>query len=247
MQGCLGPPGPVPLPLDAVLDPRRLHAAVLDRYGQRRSVRGEARIDLFNEDGYLPFSLMAAAQRPGRLHLEALSPFDAPVAILSCDGERFQLYSLKEMTFYHGPATQRNISRLLPLHLAPGDLVELLLGGAPLLPEPPRVGWDGEQGHYLLRLRGPDGREQRLELDPGDLAVLSSRVETREGELVYQLHLSDHAMHGQLRLPGTVRFEMPSDEVDLTLRWREREMNVSIPAEAWSQQPPVGARMEHLH
>ena len=39
---------------------------------------------------------------------------------------------------------------------------------------------------------------------------------------------------------------MPEKEIDVTLTWREREVNVAIPAKAWTQEPPRGARIELL-
>ncbi|MBM4319739.1 MAG: DUF4292 domain-containing protein [Deltaproteobacteria bacterium] len=246
LAGCAGCRQRIPLPAKAITDPLRLRDALVARYAEVRNARGEAKVELFSAEGYTPFSQVLVVERPARLHIEALSPFDAPLGIFTCDGERFQLYDLKEQRFYHGPATPENMARLLPLPLPPTDLVEVLLGSAPLLPAPTGVAWDEAAGHYLLMLALPEGQHQVVRLDPRDLTVLSARVETAKGRTIYLLEFDDFAGTPAGRLPRSIHVEMPAAEVDLTLSWKEREVNVEIPAEAWSQEPPRGARIERL-
>jgi len=228
------------------LEATALDTALRQSRAKVRSVRGEAKLELFTEQGYAPHTQVIVAERPGRLHLEALSPFDMPMAVLTSDGERFQLYSLQEGVFYHGPASPENLARLIPLPLAPGDLVEVLLGGAPLLPHPGRVRWDGRAGQYVHTRTAASGHVQELRLAPGSLDVLSSRVETPGGDLLYAVALEGHRAVDGVRLPKKLRFEMPSQEIELELRWRDVEANAQIPAEAYHQDPPRGVREEHL-
>lgn len=235
-----------PLPPGALLEPARLRAALAERRQGTRSVRGEARLELFTEEGYAPHSQVIVAERPGRLHMEALSPFDMPVAVLTSDGDRFQLYSLQEGVFYHGPATPENLARIIPLPLSPTDLVEVLLGGAPLLPDAGRVRWDGRTGQYVFTLTDASGHVQELRLAPDTLDVLSSRVETPGGKLLYSLQFEDHEFSDGVRLPRRLRFEMPSREVEVELRWKDVEVNARIPPEAYTQEPPRGVRQERL-
>lgn len=58
--------------------------------------------------------------------------------------------------FYSGPPSACAIEELLGVSMAPREVIALILGGAPLLPEPREVvgqGWDRREGHEVLRLR----------------------------------------------------------------------------------------------
>ncbi len=245
LAGC--PPPRYPWPETGFRQPAELLQALRQEAAPRQSVRGEARIELFSEQGYAPHSQVLVAERPGRLHVEALSPFDLPLAILTCDGERFQLYTLQDQTFYRGPATPENLARLLPLPLAAPDLVLALLQSAPLLESADALEWDGEQRQYVLRLSSPArGLRQTLRVDPTGPRVVASRLEDAEGELVYSLSFAQFVGSGPARWAREMQFEMPAQEIEMTVRWKDWELNAALPAEAWAQEPPRGARVEEL-
>ena len=246
LTGC---PPTIPPPPNALQDPQQVHLAVQARAASLQSVRGEAKVELFSEEGYTPFSLVAVAARPDRLHLEVLSPFDMPLGILTADTGSFQLYSLEEKLFLHGPASAENIARLIPLPLPPAELVELLLGSVPLLPDPQELRWDPTRGCYELQVALAEGPRQRLWLDPRDLTPRESRYESPTGELLYRLQLEEPSTlpgHPGVRLPRLIKVEMPAREIELSLRWQDRELNVEIPPAAWTQQPPRGAEVRRL-
>src|SRR5260370_39964565 len=76
-----------------------------------------------------------SVQRQRSMRLEGLTPLGDPAAVLVADQDRFALLDLRNNVFYRGPATPQNLSRLLPAPLRDEELVSLITGAIPDLPE----------------------------------------------------------------------------------------------------------------
>ncbi len=237
----------VQMPVDAIREPERLAARVREATPALRSMRGEARVEMFSEQGYTPFTEVLAMERPGRLHLEALGPFDVPVAVFTCDGGTFQLYSMRDQVFYRGAATREIMARFTGIPLSPEDLVDAMMGLVDMGGPPLEVGWDQDHGRYLLKTGTPDGPWRVLAVDPATFRIVEARSLDREGGLVWRLEFQD--FQGPDRgptAPMVMIFEAPARELEVSMIWKDREVEVDIPEDAWHQDPPHGARVEEL-
>ncbi len=115
----------------------------------------------------LSATLMYAAQGPDR--------FKGTISVAGNElvtlGVHEQSYGLRYLSdeglapgYYHGPPSACAVASLVGVALSPNELVELLLGGAPLLPGNTEVleqHWDKKRGHEVLRI-GNGQREQEL-------------------------------------------------------------------------------------
>src|SRR3954470_9808626 len=76
------------------------------------SCQAKAIIQAPENSGRWPLHILA--KRPGSLRLEGLTPLGDPAAVLIADQGRFALADLRNNVFFRGPATPRNLSRLIP-------------------------------------------------------------------------------------------------------------------------------------
>lgn len=111
-------------------------------------------------------NLMILAQAPDRFagsiqvsgkELISLGFHEAGYALRYVAGEGLPI------GYYNGPPSACAIQELLGVPMAPQEVIALILGGAPLLPEPREVvdqHWDRREGHEVLRLRTRDFVEE---------------------------------------------------------------------------------------
>lgn len=117
--------------------------------------QAKVRVEGGGKKGNLTAFVAVAA--PASVHLEVLDFFGRPSAILISDGQRFVLYQAESGVWLPGPATAENLARILPVPLPPEELVAMLLGRAPRLPDAqPRLQVDPEANAFRIDLRDGD-------------------------------------------------------------------------------------------
>src|SRR4029453_17037098 len=137
--------------------------------------QAKAHLDARGNKGNVQMFVAAAA--PASVHLEVLDFFGKPSGILISDGTRSVMLAPAE-----------NVSRVLPVSLPPEELVAMLLGRAPRLPDPaPTLLADPAENVFRVTLRAA-GRTQELWVDPTHKRVVRSQV---DGPGAYTLTFAD--------------------------------------------------------
>jgi hypothetical protein len=235
-------------PPDLSLDPTELLAQVERVRSSVARVKGEARVQVESE-GFSGSALhFIAAEKPDRLHVEALDFFGSPALVLVAAGGRLALYDARERVFYRGAASAENLSRIVPVALAPADLVTILCGTAPLVEGAPAR---ADPGRGVVRLQVESASlVQTLEVGPG-AAVASSRVRVRgrDGGSVRgapDLTFGDHRPAGPVPFPEAVRLRAADPDVEVRLGWRDVDVNGREDGALFRLDPPSGARVVDL-
>ncbi len=222
-------------PPDLSLDPAALLAQVREAQGRTRSVRGEGRLRLRGEAGSGSVAVFVAAERPGRIHVQALDFFGNTASVLAIADGELLFYDARERAAWRGPATEENLRRLVPLALPPPALAEILCGAAPLLEGKP-VRAEPGPGHVTLELeRG--GRRQVLRVGPG---ARVERATLEGGEDGHEVAFGDFGSAGP-GLPAEVKLALPG--VRLELRFSDLEANVPLDPSLFRPPVPAGARV----
>jgi hypothetical protein len=206
-------------------------------------VQGEARLRLDAPGARGAVQAWVAAERPDRLHVEALDFFGNPVAVLVAAGGRLAIYDARARAYYRGAATAANLARIVALPLPPERIVAILCGtpllaGAPVSAEPGR-------GHVALRLRdGPRTTELRV----GARAAVV-RATFRGGAPA----LPDHEVRyggfldlERVRFPAEVAVTAPEPAIRVELAWKEPDVASPADASLFRLDPPGGARVVDL-
>ena len=230
-------------PPDLSLDPAALLAQVEAAGAAVSRVQGPARlrVDAPGARGNVP--AFVAAERPDRLHVEALDFFGNPAAILVAAGGRLAIYDARARTFYVGAATPENVARMVPLPLSPERLVAILCG-TPVLDGAPAAAAPG-RGYVSLELRdGP--RATSLRVGPRAAIV---RAAFRGGGPA----LPDHEVRygafldlDRTRFPAELAVSSADPAVRLELAWNEPDLATPLDAALFRMEPPSGARVVDL-
>jgi len=235
-SGCI-PRRPPP---DLSRDPGQLLAQVRGAQAQVARVQGEARLRL-RAPSKATFRQFAAAERPDRIHLEALDFFGNPAAVLVASGGRFSLYDAQKKILYTGAATPENLSRLVPVPVSAEELVEILLGSAPL-PSSAPVDVAPDDGH--LRVRFEEGGARLDAWIGAHAAVMKARRSVAGGGRgSWRVEFADHRAHGAAWFPDWFSLRSDAADVRLELRWEQLEVNGELDPALFELRPPKGARI----
>ena len=235
---------PIPAPPGG---PTGLEDALARAAARTRSlsgVRGLATVEAWEDGRRIKLQQIVVAQRPARLHIETLSPFDQPISYLATDGERLSLYLLAEQRYLTGLASADNVGRLFPLRLTPAEVVEALLGGLPPTAGDGTLRWDGERGEYEIRI-GTGPAERKAWLRAEDLAPTRVEGATPGGDR-WTLEVLDWDEDAGRSLPRRLRFHLDKAGTDVRFRWDEREADPEVSPDAWRIEPPEGVAVEEL-
>ena len=190
------------------------------------------------------YALHLSVRRPGSIRIEALTPLGDPAAVLVADQGKFALLDLRHNLFYRGPASPRNLSRLIPAPFTPEELVSLITGAIPSLrdgqPQSARREGDG----YLLELLGP-GSKQQVWLG-GDLRVQKIRRSTGGGDLIWEVTLDEHDDSSGAQLPRLIHLEAPLGKTKVDLRLRNLVAGKPPPQGAFLLGVPQGMQVEEV-
>jgi Domain of unknown function (DUF4292) len=204
-----------------------LVAHLQERAQNAPSLKAETRTDVRVGKDRANVSVYIRAAWGGKLRFQAMNPNDSLAADLAADAGQFCFLDTHANCGACGPATPENVARLIRIPLEPDEVVAVLLGTAPLLPDQtPEVVWDAEGGHEILSLEA-EGWKQKIVLDGRDKRwdLVESELRDPQGKLSWRVRHKDfHAVATpdgkQLRLPGTSLFEQGSDKVKID--WREQ-------------------------
>jgi len=243
LAGCPRVPPP-----DLSTDPRELLAEVRAHQARVLRVSGSARLGLSSPSGGGSVEALVAPERPDRLRVELLDFFGGPLAALAVRDGRFVYFDARRGTWYRGAATPANLARLLPVGIAPVELVAVLCGSAPLLPGEPSEVAAGRGVLHVALVAGD--RVQRLAVGAG-AAVEASRIRRRteagEEPADYDLAFRAFRREAGVRFPGKLALDALGAGARLTLEWRD-DLRVNGPPEAarFDLEPPAGARTVDL-
>ena len=213
-------------PEDAFTEAAPLLAEAERRASSVERILAEARVEYYGSDGVRKGKVVVVAARPDAVRFEALSPTEDFLALLVSDGDRFVSFQRGDDRCFVGPACPLNVGRLLPLALPGAAVVHVLLGEAPVIAhDRAEVAFDTKTGRYDVTLEAPDrGERQRISFDTEDLAPREARV-WRGDRLLFRVTWQEWKRRGGVRLPQKIRFRMPAGEVDLSIAYRDLDVN----------------------
>lgn len=260
LTGCPGPGCPT-LPHTDPMRALRMHRSL------RRTVtalRGEARVDQRGESGRVRGTVLLFLDRPDRVRFDAMTQF-GPAAVLTSDGERFQLLDHRENRFLEGEACRSNIARLLGIHMSGAEVAHFLLGDTPRL-EAEHVSLACSSEGYLVVRTAADGRRQEIVLTAREadeeappeeqhLRLRRSELFDAAGKTIWRATFEDYRVVVDPRdeegrgvaLPFVLRFEDPQREADTLVRFKEMSIVTEpVAPEVFEQTAPPGMSVETI-
>ncbi len=236
--------GAHPRPENAIEDPQVVLKALRERAEAMSSLSGQLALEVWQKGERVRLRQLVLVQRPDKIRVDTLSPFDQPLSMMASDGASVSIYSLEKKRFWRGPATPDNLARLVPLRLEGDELAAVLRGSVPVLEgAEAAIDWDADVGCYRIDLTGP-ARRQRLCVEPKALRVLESSV-WRGDELQYTAKFGQYTDEGP-PVPQRMRFEVPAEDLQVDVRVVDFKANPAVPEDAFAVEPPRGIEVEPL-
>ncbi len=254
LSGCPAPvirdrPYPAPSAAELIAEVQKSHARIL-------ALRARAKADVFGREGRVKVDIAVVAARPQRLRLAGENSLTGPLLTMATDGLTFQLLDVRENRFQSGAVSACNMSRFLGVALHPRQVIEVLMGSVPLLPNPvaAEVTWNGRDGgRDVLTLRDARGVTEVISLQAQDKTWDVREAEGRDekGQPVWRLRHENFANvalgdsgAAMVRLPAVTYIEDPPHKSDIRLRWRERELNPELEEGIFHLEAPPGVPIE---
>jgi len=206
------------------------------------SAQGQARLDAYMQGDRRSVTLLVVANRPDQVQFQALAPTLDLLGLLSSDGRRFVSFERSAATCQVGLACPANMQRFLPIPMPAADMVAALLGDLRPLAVPAeqqRLVWDGERRLYRLDLGPTTGWRQELFVDPTSRLAIGA-VWYVGARRVASVQYGGERSPGAL--PASVRVKVSEPESDITIEYRDMQINQPISAEIFAVQCPAGTR-----
>ncbi len=218
-----------------------------------RSIKAEARVTQWGNRGRIRGTVLLFLEQPNRVRFDVMTQL-GPAAVLTSDGDDFQLTDLREGVFLHGPTCPENIARLLGISVEAKNVLRLLTGDTPLIDAVDRS-MECRDGLYVVTLTAADGTRQEVTfaVDEADLdAAPESQVLTlrRSVELApdgakrWEASYDDYVEVDGRAFPTNVRFIDEVNGADTTVRVKSISVDPDIPEDAFRQAPSPGMSIE---
>lgn len=232
-------------------------AKALDDHAKRQagwqSIKAEARVTQWARNGRIRGTVLMFLERPSKVRFDVMTQL-GPAAVLTSDGEAFQLTDLREGVFLHGPTCPENIARLLGIPVDAENVLRLLTGDTPMI-EAIEQSMECRDARYVVTLVAADGTTQEVafSVDEADrdrapeaqrLTLRRSTKRGPDGKTRWEATYDDYIdVEGQ-SFPTSVRFVDQVSGADTSVKVRSISLNPEVPDGAFQQAPSPGMSIE---
>lgn len=211
------------------------------------SLRATAKVSVSSPDEKYKIDEVILAKQPGYLRLESIGPMGETLLFLATDQKKVYIYSPMENRYYHGLASIKNLSLIIPLPFKTADIVELLQGRIDLSNYyPSEMSFDQFKEIYTLTLM-PDvkGRGRGyLTLDARTLYILDMKLYDEDNNLIVAGEFSDFEDLGGKIIPKTIEYRVPKDLTFITIKIEMNDIKLGTYVEdsRFVIEPPRGVQ-----
>ena len=203
------------------------------------SLQGLAKVRVQAPLNSLNGTQVLIVEKPDHLRAETLSPFGAPLLLLTADGARLGVSVPSQNVYYTGAATAENLGTFVNLPLRPADLVMVLLYQPPLLKSWKEEAFSLQEGGWLL-VRHGTLRRQELVFNP--LRQLTEVSYFDQNERVLQINYAQFPAQGET-FPHMMSLIVPDRHATISLEFSDLETNAELRPGLFHLTPPPGARV----
>lgn len=218
-----------------------------------QSIKAEARVTQWARDGRIRGTVLMFLQRPNRVRFDVMTQV-GPAAVLTSDGESFQLSDLRQGAFMHGPTCPENIARLLGISVDAENVIRVLTGDTPMI-EATQRSMECRDGRYVVTLAAVDGTTQEVAFSVDDadrekpaseqrLTLRKSIERAPDGKRRWEATYEDYIDVEGHSFPTNIRFVDDLHGADTQVRVKSISLNPDVPEGAFQQAPSPGMSVE---
>lgn len=223
-----------------------------------KSARFRTKADVPDDQGgRVKLDVSFAVKRPMWLRVEAESALAGALLTLTTDGQRYQLFDVRNQRYVDSPMSACSMALFLRVSVPPALLMDALLGSLPVLGgQPVELGWDKEQGgREKLTLRREQGESQVLyfkwDKDSGGFDAVESLLLDANGKPDVRIRHDGFSttqdetdQHQTVRIPKYTVVENVAQKSEARLRRKESEVNAILSNDVFVLSKPPGTTQE---
>jgi hypothetical protein len=221
---------------------RALFDEWLTSRAQNHTLQGVAKLRVETPERTVNGTQVLLAEEPERLRAETLSPFGTPLLVVTANETEFAVLAPGDNRFYQGRPTAENLGRFIRLPLRLVDLVSILLGRPPLIAYDRFETSQSPDGGWLVALESGQRRQELLFDGAHRLAGVRY---LSAAELQLRLAYGEFADDPR-GLPRRIDLELPRQQIQAALVFKELEMNRPLRPEVFTLVAPPGATVTFL-
>ncbi len=206
----------------------------VERASERQRLRGLARLAVDGHDGSVRLrgKQLVILERPSRLRVEILGFLNQSLAVITTDGEGFEVYRADGQSYETGEVDEHLLWKEAGIDLSPDEAVAVLLG-VPIsepLPAPANAARDAE-GRIRIDLADARGFVvQRVTFDPAG-RLRAFEVLDDSGGVVWAAHFDAYRDVDGSPFAHSIEVDVRSGMTHAEISFRNVELNPDLPPE----------------
>lgn len=234
LAGCatVAPPPAPQLPVPQ-WESSKLIESIKQRNEKFRSLRALAQVDYAGPEGKHGFQEAVIVERPDRLRLDTLT-FLGAILIFTANDKELVGYHPREGVFVRGQPTRENLRRYTQIPLELQEITMLLMGLPPVDAKAPSK----QEGNTLTFSSNGRKRDVLAFESPQPVPTKWERFND-DGKIELSAQFSDYVSTPVGLFPQTILSEAQLQKKKLSIRYKEPELNATIPPEQFTQQIPA--------
>lgn len=159
-----------------------------------------------------------AGAEPGRMRLDARTPFGMPILSLACNESYFTIMAHNEGQYYRKRVGSKSLGHFIPVDISCRDLYRLMIGRPPVIDyHSARLEATTEGSKTIILKRRLKGTVAKLSLDESRGFLNSVELMDIHGNRRYRVQLSDRRMVEGFMLPHHLHFESGKGQLELKI------------------------------
>lgn len=186
-------------------------------------------------------------EKGAKLRLEALGLFGEPIVYFNSDGDAISLFYPAEGKFFVGNVYSEGLGRWLGVDLRVEEVVALLSGNTTV--KNPFTGLEATHyprlGLYRLLLARSDSISNEFWIDDSNFLPIH-HIRRMGGVVVMEAWFASYEGTDSYPLPHEIHIRRPLEEIEISLKYDQIEVNAGLPETAFKLPPPQGVDVIHV-
>lgn len=213
------------------------------RNDQISSLRTITSLTLATPDGQRNFNAVLIVQKPHFIRLEVLNMFMQPIQFIILNENELIWYLPGDKKVFRGESTGFNIYRIIGIRISVTELVDILLGCAPLPPSndvKPSLSYLNDANRYQLQFcQAADLCPDKIWLDPYKLYGVKS-VHDSESPMGWGVDWGEFRQLKDYYLPTNIRLERVDKSNWVEFEYRKPKINEPLAEDTFLFDLPAG-------
>lgn len=204
-----------------------------------------AQIDLVTKQGYQPLRAALVISKPSYLRLELLPVIGTPDFFLAATPAAISIFIPSRGEFYYGKPTGANFSKFFPWDFNIEDIVMILSGTYPALPEKEVSSQSYRESNFLrIEIKAKSGISQTIWI--GEKNRLSKYIRNDEsGKEIYRVQYEDYEQESFIA--GKITIKMADGINSLSVKYSDLKIETTADLSVFELLVPEGIKIIFLH